>query len=384
MTIGIITFWQSKDNYGQILQAFALQKYLQLLGHQAFLIRYLPDYSTSDVRGKLNRIIHGFCEIVKVKPIFEKIKSLRLLKHLEQNNIKRQFQVFLKENMRMTQIYRSYDELQKQVPEADVYIAGSDQIWNKDLADIQNQPYFLGFGSTEAMRVSYAASFGSEHYLEEKEELLKCALSRFQFVSVREQSGVNICKSVGIDAAHVLDPTFLLDAQTYKKLMGKNKHEAYIYLYTLNISNKSEIYWKQLSHYARKHNLILVNTPSSGWNPAEELFGSSVVYDYATIGEWLANIFYSEMVVTPSFHGVVLSLLLNRPFIYVPLKGIRATGNNRVIELLIKLRLENRILESSSRSIDDFFTHHINWKEVNHSIGEMRKSSYQFIYSFLV
>lgn len=161
MRIGIITYWSSSDNYGQQLQCFALQKYLKGLGHDAYLIKYMP---TSKV--PLWRRIVRFLKYHLLTPSGqkEKDKALAMVSQKnELNNVKRDFIGFRAKYIVSTDIvYHSIKELRENPPTADVYICGSDQVWNNRLEDENTAGWFLDFGSPKTKRLSYAASIGRE------------------------------------------------------------------------------------------------------------------------------------------------------------------------------------------------------------------------------
>ena len=115
-------------------------------------------------------------------------------------------------------------KIQQNPPQADCYITGSDQVWAQLLDNINNEGFFLNFGSSQIKRISYAASFAMTSYPQELKKKLKEKLSIFSAISVRESSGVEICKELGYNVSWVLDPTFLLEQSDYLSLKLKNKN----------------------------------------------------------------------------------------------------------------------------------------------------------------
>ena len=160
MKIGIITFWQSENNYGQILQCFALQKYLRIQGHEAYLIRYTHYMSKPTLRERLVKIF-------KIYPIIKKIiHTLNKDKRSQpSNSVDRGFFLFKsKYIVSSPNLYRNLLELKKNPPEADCYITGSDQVWAQLLNHKNNEIFFLNFGDKNIKRISYAASFAMNKY----------------------------------------------------------------------------------------------------------------------------------------------------------------------------------------------------------------------------
>lgn len=377
MKIGVLTFWNSDANYGMMLQCWALQQVLKSIGHQPYLIRFARSPIKSSTRKILEAI--GLYKLFLRLIYPEKFLLLRKkLKHDKQ----RQFKQFLKRNITLSsKKYSTLKQIQRDSPAADCYIVGSDQVWSQTLDNQDNQAYFLKFGGNSTKRVSYAPSFGFPNYPDNLLKVLKDALSRFDFISCREQSGVEICKGIGFEATKVLDPTMLLDRKYYDDLAASYSAIAdrpYVFIYSLNIKSSDEIRFQELELYMNNESLDLVVTPSDGYCQGLELFGTKAIYSYATIGQWLSNIIHSELVITPSFHGVVLSIVLNKDFIYTPLAGFHSPSNERILGLLKDLNLESRILDDK-KSIQDIIKKPINWANVNHKLTKLKNDSTSFL-----
>lgn len=371
--IGIITFIETRSNYGQVLQAFALQYLLKQWGYDAFVI----DYQKRPGRNWLKRLIIVIIEYLGLSSLYFMFQGDKLWK----KDRYRHFDAFKKKYISLTDIkYRSLYQLQKNPPKADFYITGSDQVWSQLISDIDNRAYFLDFGNDNVRRISYAPSFAMSVYPQELNSQLGCLLKRLDYISVREDSGVNICMLAGCqNVQKVLDPTLLLKGEDYKNLFLKSKDmtSSFIFVYCLNIENKDEMEWNNVSLYAKKNKLNIVVTPSSGAYPAKELF-DNVCYSYCTVDGWISNIFYSTLTITTSFHGVVFCLLLNKNFVYIPLKNRFKRANDRIYELLDALGLKDKIVCSSQ-----YFNHavnaNINWNVVNSKIDEYREISLSFL-----
>lgn len=380
MKIGIITYWQSKDNYGQLLQCFALQKYFDSLGHEAYLIRY--DFINRILpRNKLKILIKCLLLYPIVKHFWQKNKDTGynlLISEIDEKNKQRCFDSFREEHLvKSHKVYKSLCELQENPPMADLYVTGSDQVWSQLLNLKENEVFFLNFGNNETKRISYAASFAMDKYPRRLYKILKENLDRFQAVSVREKVGVNICSDVGVPALLVVDPTLLLNSHFYRKLSCKCKHSNFVYIYSLNISKADELYYDSVKQMCDKRNYNIIVTPASGCVPGLELF-SGVVYDYATIPEWLSNIDNASLVVTTSFHGVVFCILFHTQFVYIPLKGSLSKMNNRVLNLLNELGLNDMVATSGSK-INEIADKKINWANVDDRLNEMKISSEAFL-----
>ncbi len=362
---GVLTFWYGDSNYGQILQCYALQRVLEQLGCEPYVIRFVG-YGESRLRKLVKRLLPFLCR--KPSP------TDRL----------RGFEAFRREHFRMSPLYTSIAQIRSCPPRYDAYIAGSDQIWKQSLRNPQQPAYFLDFGRPEVRRIAYAASFGMEHYPDEDKAQLKGLLQRFDAISCREYSGVEICRDLGLAAQKVLDPTLLLTREAYLNLNpnlndkaakaneGKNSS---LFIYSLNINSAEDIRWSELREAVEGK---VVVTPAAGYNESAELFGSEVEYLYATPAQWIAQITSASLVVTTSFHGIAFSILMHTPFVYVPLKGEFQGANNRILDLLRDLRLEERIL-SERTTYGSIIARPIDWASVDTLLAHMRQDSLEFL-----
>ena len=377
MKIGIITFWQSNDNYGQVLQCFDLQQQLIKLGYKPFLIKYAPLQKT--VR---TSIAEKLWKLIQIYPIFLKLRKMQKAKQAKAfalKNRQRKFDEF-RENHIITNgvIYRGLSDIQNNPPDSDCYICGSDQVWSLLLDNDENQAFYLNFGDKDTKRIAYAASFGRDVYPMELNSKLHDMLAKFDAVSVREKSGINICKKVGIQAVDVLDPTLLLTTKEYVQIIEKpSVKEKYFYTYSLNITSEKDLCWKALLDYANRHGFKSVSTTSSGYFIGKEIC-SNTEYVYATIPQWLGYIQNAEFVATTSFHGVAFCLIMHTNFIYFPLKGTHSRGNSRVVSLLDYLGLHEKIFDGNM-TIKQCIERPIDWNKVRAKLNIRKNDSINFL-----
>lgn len=377
MKIGITTYWRGTSNYGQIVQHWALQTALSKMGHDPFLIRYYPGYN----HGLLKRWIKEYHIADYVRSFYSILKGDKVPFNRILHDRNRNFASFRNNYLSVSvNKYYSLAALQSKPPIADAYVTGSDQVWSQLLSNKENETYFLNFGSKNTKRIAYAPSFSMEEYPSELVPKLRENLSRFNSVSCREHSGVGICCNAGYNTAvKVLDPTFLLRKNDYLKLISQDKnypHRNHLFIYSLNISSSEEIRWQELKNELNIHDCVV--TPSDGYFNGSELFGSDVEYSYGTVQDWLTEIFNSSLVVTPSFHAIALSIILEKDFIYTPLKGECGKGNNRVLDLLCDLGLTDRIL-TDDKSYSEVAGKAIQWDKVNESLRILRDDSISFL-----
>jgi len=364
MRIGIVTYWYAVDNYGGMLQSYALQRYLRDLGHDAFLIRFKSVVFISVFKKKIKNILR----ILHILPNYKE-----LTKALQQQNkcLKlRNFAGFRDKNIALSpKIYKSLKEIKKFYPKADLYITGSDQVWACDLTNPNDWIFYLDFGNKDTKRISYAASFGFSYFPVIDKMKFKELLSHFDLISVREDNGISICKKNNFNALRCVDSTFLLSKYRYMSLMSPRKYqEPFVFLYLVNVSTPEEIHWSQLKYLFETKNIKYIITTGSGYSPAKEIFDGAI-YDYATVEEWLSNIYYSEIVLTSSFHGVALSIILQKDFIYLPLRGKNGSGNNRITDLLNSAGLQIRYTDNIEE-VKRLMNEHIDYKHINDNLLE--------------
>lgn len=381
MRIGVITFWQSHDNYGQLLQAYSLQYLLRAKGHQAFIIRYgfheylhprLSFASLFTTEGRLNIKIH----------IWNILHNTQRNNDLDQRGFDQFRKTYLKQSK---EVYNSLEDLQKRPPAADCYIAGSDQIWAQLLSRNDNRAFFLDFGDKSIRRVSYAASFALSDYPTELKSQLKQLLSRFDAISVREPNGVKICSSVGINAELVLDPTLLLDVHLYRTLaLRKHRKEntPYCFAYHVNVLSAESFYWSEINKYNRSVDLPTIAAFGNAQKDCKMEILDDATYRYPSIEEWISLIDNATYVVTSSFHGTVFAILLHKPFIFCPLPEARFSANDRSEALLQSLGLSGQTINREF-SVSQMIDRNIDWSIVDAKLSRLKEKSLDFLFSNL-
>lgn len=371
--VGIVTYWITQSNYGSVLQNYALQTFLHKFDFEPFLIR--NDIAVSFSRWKSYKeifISKGFLSLVSyfIKRFF--YNFLSLVSFQQKKDSRRKFEDFIDKNLNSTKVFKSLDELKLECPNAKLYIAGSDQIWNTygksyDLISPSIKSYLLSFAPKEAKKIACAASFGSSSFDSEFENLFKSELSKFDFISCREKTGVEICKKLGFEnAAQQPDPTLLLSCDEYKKiadyeLVPKNP---YILLYLLG--NNTDFSIGKLKKFAESKNLEVVYVPANEFHKIN--FHKKI---YPTVNEWLGLYEKASFVVTNSFHGTVFSLIFNKPFLTVKQAGDFSSQNARIDSLLEYFSLQNRFFDGDLEKLSE----PIDFKPVNQKMKEVREAS---------
>lgn len=377
MKVGIISFCHSRNNYGQILQCWALQQALRKLDHEPYHIRY-------DLASQRPGKFRQFMDDGLFKSVLHRIthhREITLNKRFralnEAYDPRRDFDGFMQRYLAMTpDVYRSMAELKAAPPQADAYLTGSDQVWAKHPDKEANLAFYLAFGPADVLRLSYAASFGSSSYPYRLIPALKRLLSRFDKVSVRENSGVSICSRAGIDSSVTLDPTLLLDDEDYNALdVPDNMHCPYLLVYSINIEQPEEMDWNGIKRYASSLGMEVRSVSATGHLPARDIFEGSIC-TYPTIPQWIGLIRGASAMFTTSFHGVVFSILTHTDFVFYPLSGRYSGGNARVTDLLSALDLEDRIWTSGMKYEE---LKKPDWAKVDAKLNELRRASFDFL-----
>lgn len=312
-------------NYGAVLQAYALQKYLERRGHDAKIIDYHPPY--------LRKISQKYR-----KNIFA-ILTRKILYAPDYHKSRIAFGGFHKEYLKKTRkTYYSLEEL-RALPKADLYIAGSDQIWNPYMENGLDRNYYLEFA--RGKKVSYAASIGCDMVEEKYDALYKTRLNDFSKVTVREKNTSDYLNSIGIASEYVVDPVFLLERKEWEKLCCFSADEKYILVYALH--HIQEIY-----DYARSLAAELgVKTYVVSVEIKEKRRGNDIFFWNPSVNEYLGLMSKAEAVVTNSFHGAAFGLIFNKPVHIFDTEK----NDSRLKSLINLLHLEDRVVSSGSGGV---------------------------------
>lgn len=345
--IGIITIVKV-NNYGAELQAFALQKKLELLGYRSEIIDYLyyKNWNFNDTAMSKPFISMGIKAkavywakyrlvnflLAKVFPVFNKSVRLRLLR----------FDSFHRRNTKFSRQYRSMPDLYNAKLDYDVFVVGSDQVWNP-MASSSIEPYFLTFAPKGARKISYASSFGVSQIDKSLHERFRDLLNNIDVISVRETSGQDLVKLLtGRHAELVADPTLLLTKQEWGKYMAEfpSMPKRYVLIYQLSDSVAIVRLAKRI---AEEKGLPVFRICKRAFGERKD-GGVTNILD-AGPAEFLWLIAHAEYVVTNSFHGTAFSVNFSIPFFTVV--SSTKKNNSRMESLLKSVKLQDRLLPDS-------------------------------------
>lgn len=338
MKIGIITYWNSSDNYGQQLQCYALQKFLRDQGHDAFLIKYSPKdvYKSSFKAHKILEYIRHFGAYAKYANQLWQNKVYAN----SSNYSARKFSEFRDKYICSTLQEFDKKSIRTSPPEADAYICGSDQIWGS-----HDSVYYLSFAPKGAIKIAYAPSFGGQADFDNVYATkLRALLNDFSLITLREQSGVKTLEQMGVTGAvQVVDPTLLLSHKDYESLIDMHIEAKDLFVYLLG--NPIVCSTKDIFRYARHNFQSYRYVASQGRN--DEAQNS----ERLTIPQWIDSIRQSRIVITNSFHCVIFALLFHRPFVFVPLSGSFNRMNDRLYDILSASGLTSQVYQGDFSSI---------------------------------
>lgn len=374
MKIAILTL-PLHTNYGGILQAYALQTVLERMGHTVEVLQKKPGLSHSPL---LMPLVYG-------KRLMSKLagrKGVRVFaEHCERREnvvIRKHTDRFIERHIHLREI-ASLADIRPDDYEA--IVVGSDQIWRKpyfrEMWHAKMSDAFLEFTrGWDIKRIAYAASFGVDDLSEyTPDEIRQCtrALQLFDAVSVREDSGVRLCREhLGVEADHVLDPTMLLTREDYVRLVEEShvaKSEGDMLCYILDSTPfKTDV----VNRIASERGL----TPFNVNAPVDDISRPLSERTQPPVEAWLRGFMDAEFVVTDSFHACVFSIIFGKPFIAI---GNASRGLTRFTSLLKMFYIQDNLITSESGD---------NKKCINHNLGPTSLNNYRgisnlFLYSKL-
>lgn len=367
MKIGILTL-PFNNNYGGYLQAYALMTVLKNEGHDVELI-----YRRHN-KPPFRKLIIPTCKNVVKKLLGRKVLSIIPNPEKEFRARGASMMPFLDKYIvpRSKPLYSSKEFTKYVSGRYDAVIVGSDQVWRPDYGPHIQDFFFADVKDKELTRFSYAASFGNDNPAFTEKEVRVCgeAVKKFKAVSVREDTGLKVFEKfdwkLDTEVRVVLDPTFLLSKDDYNTLLlhTKDNSKGKLFSYVLNKTSEKN----KIVDYLIKE--IGVEEYSISNIQSENSFLPSVE-------EWLIAIRDAVFVVTDSFHGMVFSVIFNKPFIVVPNKQ---RGYTRFSDFLNGVGLPNRIVEDVNTT-KDVLKKEIDFQLLNIKLNALRTSSLAFINS---
>ena len=344
---------QYDSNYGGNLQRYALMKVLQDMGHDVTHLNlrsnHIPsskDNPTSNIFKRLYYKLHNKNEYVAQR-LYE--QSCKKTDSFYDRYIKHTIGIYSKEAL------KPYEK------RFDAFIVGSDQVWRKAYASHHGiSTFFFDFlpPQSKAIKIAYGASFGTENneFSEEEIKELGNLYKRFNSVSVREISSLKLLEEYHWNdprPVQVLDPTLLLDASEYIKLTDNSdvhKSSGNLFCYILDSYKDKEEHIKSI---ATRMNL----TP----------FRVSPYCQDISVEQWLKSFIDADYVITDSYHGILFSIILHKPFYLFPNESRGAARFQSLFQTILK----------------DVDISNIDWDIVDENIQHERKRSFDFLMAAL-
>lgn len=379
-SVGIITIHNS-TNYGASLQAFALYSYIQRLGYDVSVIDlHRPvhnDYLYSSHFLSYHPVKKDSLNGLKIfiKRLLPKYRYL----YKSFDSAEKKFKKF-NNAVKQTRAYRKIDDLYADPPFFDIYVAGSDQIWNP-FQPFCIEPYFLTFVPKGSKKLSYAASIGVATLSEKEKSDYKNWLESFDALSIRENTAKLLLEEiVDKEITCVPDPSFLISQEAWSSYsIEPDKDGKYILLYTirrndflLNLANK-------LSQVVSCKVIVLNHAL---WNPRSD--GNVEYVGNAGPNEFLGFIKKASCVLTDSFHGTVFSILMKTRnfYAFVPVTNLKGgSRGSRITDLLSTFQLEDHIISEANpvENLEALYNNIIDLDRVSRIIAEESQVGQKFL-----
>ena len=363
-------------NYGGILQNFALTEVIKSLNHEVITINRI--YQPRPIHKKILSVIKNQTINRVIGKYHYKI-SKSDKSYIYSENI-----LFMSKYINISEEVDSNRKLKKYFlkQDFDVVIVGSDQTWRpKYSPSIAN--YFLDFikNNNDIIKIAYATSFGTDfwEFTENQTKTCKDLIEKFNAISVREKSAIKLCKdNFGVVPEHVLDPVLLLNKEKYlsiidnKKSVSSNGEKGGLFSYILDNNHEKNDFISAISS--------LLNLNSFKTQPNKKISDFDGMdlsdYRYPSIEEWLSSFSDAEFIVTDSFHGTVLSIIFEKPFITIINKE---RGASRFESFLSLLGLNHRMIYNLSDFDESLLINDIDYNFIKHKIADLREVSIGFL-----
>jgi len=343
-------------NYGGILQAFALQKVLKDMGHDVTTLRWLPLSPRNPIK-TLRRFLAKYLKGNKDIVYFNYEKQLHYT-FREQDR-------FIDEHLDCTSAAAPLKT--GDMASFDAYIVGSDQVWRPMYSPYIPNFYLDFLGDAPAKRIAYAASFGVDVWETDEKTtgIIRPLAQKFDAISVREESGIRLCKQfLGVQAQVMPDPTLLLQADDYLPLcaLQQPKEGGYIAAYILDRSDEKQQFLHRVS--------AEIGLPVRFVGRMDWVNGAD------SLESWIEGLAGASYVITDSFHGTVFSLLFGKNFLSL---ANSSRGASRFKSLLAVFGLENRLLENSLLETSVTSIPRIDYEAVKERLNALRQEGLSFL-----
>ena len=363
MKISIITVLNT-INYGSVLQTFATQKYLESLGMEVEFVDYIRE--DQQFTYMIKKIV--FDKKTNIKKWLKKpIRDIMDIISVFQAN--KLFRSFLTQNIHLTaKQYTSLQELKKDVPCADIYATGSDQMWNSGWNQGIEKSFFLEYVPNDKKRIAFSTSIGKVSWDQKEADIIVPLIKKYDYITLREKSAVELLGRYGIESHLVLDPTLLFNrSQWIDYLPPKQIHTRYLLVYQLHLKHDQADFMDAVNTVATRKGLQIKRI---SYSYSDHNIGKKIVLP--DVFTFLRLIYDAEFIITDSFHGMAFSINFNKQFAVVypdqystrmdsllSLLGLKnrryICNNSEIIEKRIDYTYVNQILDSKRKEIEYSF-----------------------------
>jgi len=376
MKIGILTH-SLKNNYGGLLQNYALQVVLKQMGHEVLTVDRMKNTPFSvKIKSILKRGLR--------KVSGENVKLRAWTTKKEDDIINQYTRGFVNRHISTTRTVYSSNDLENIHSEYgfDGYIVGSDQVWRRNGYGNDNE--FLDFVSNvnDIKKIAYSASFGIDNWNYTKDETEKYArlAKLFDNISVREKSGIDLCKNyLGVEAIQMPDPTMLLDKEDYIDLVKKagiQQSQGDLFTYILDRSNDKKKIVNEVSEQLSLTPFEVMPEQSFMVDlPKGQKFDINKC-KFPRVEEWLRAFMDAKFVITDSFHGTVFALLFNKPFISIQ---NAKRGSTRFHSLLSLFDLQERLITDNDQFNTQLVFNKIDYSKVEEKRKMLKEQAQVFL-----
>lgn len=359
------------NNYGGILQAFALQTVLKNYGFSVDVYnreKTFPNFTTKLYQAVKNVV--KLCigrHVDSIWPLYDSYENYTIISQNTKKFINKYINLHSIQNI--NEVASNYD----------VYVVGSDQVWRPAYFGKIENAYLDFLQDRNVKRLAYAASFGTNEweYSKKQTEICSKLIKRFDAVSVREKSGIDLCKQyLGVDTIHLPDPTMLLTKEDYINLIEKNntpKSKGELMLYVLD---ENDELIKIVDRIKTEYKI----TPFSVNSKYEDKKAKLNDRIQPPVENWLRGFFDADFIITDSFHACVFSILFNKEFLVF---GNKERGMARFESLLDEFGLKDRLV-GNVFDCELVLEKKIDWTHVNSHLNNRRKDAFAFLEKHLL
>ena len=343
--IGVVTYSQTIDNYGQVLQFLATKLFLEELGHEVRLLR--PRGYNKDVVARITRRLLGRLGLSKNE--FKKSLCLTPKEMAKQEIFEKWAKVTEEQEKEHPRDFEKFRRRHFKVDKAtyenilchgyDAFCVGSDQTWSAP-----SELYMLGWVKGKYKKFTIAPSVGHRKYSDEEIDIITPWINSFDFISVREQNGIELVKKTGrTDVIKVLDPTLMITSKCYDSYV-KMPVMAKPYILVYLLGGEISVSMEKILSFCNENGYDVKYVESQGRN-------ENVDKVYATIEEWLGLVKGASYVMTNSFHGMAFSMIYHKPFLVFPLIGVMEDMNERIFNLAEQTKLNSRVYKGELETL---------------------------------